>query len=172
MSARSLRRKQGGLSAEGKAAGDPHRSENRRSTGKTLPTAPLHPGAEKGQCAYRRASGSDSTAHWEALSQAYHRLTQAFLAQPAVPPVDELDAFSALAVRSHLSSHELVALHYATLNQLLAGDERYAVESSGAARRALVSILLRLMEEARWSSGDIAPSSAVDHQPRQQPEVV
>ena len=96
MSARSLRRKQGGLSAEGKAAGDPHRSKNRRSTGKTLPTAPLHPGAEKGQCAYRRTSGSNSTAHWEALSQAYHRLTQAFLAQPAVPPVDELDAFSAL----------------------------------------------------------------------------
>jgi hypothetical protein len=86
--------------------------------------------------------------------------------------VDELDAFSALAVRSHLSSHELVALHYATLNQLLAGDERYAAESSGAARRALISVLLRLMEEPRRSSGDIAPSSTVDQQPRQQPKVV
>jgi hypothetical protein len=132
----------------------------------------VHPGAEKRQCAYRRASGSDSTAHWEALSQAYHRLTQAFLAQPAVPPVDELDAFSALTIRSHLSPHELVALHYATLNQLLAGDERYAAESSGAARRALVSVLLRLMGEYRRSSTDIAPSSALDHQPSQQPKVV
>jgi hypothetical protein len=132
----------------------------------------VHLEAAKGQCAYRRASGSVASTHWEALSQAYHRLTQAFLAQPAVPPVDELDAFSALAIRSHLSSHELVALHYATLNQLLVGDERYAAESSGAARRALVSALLRLMGEYHRSSGDVAPGSAVDRQPRQQPKVV
>jgi hypothetical protein len=99
-----------------------------------------------------------STVQWEALSQAYHRLTQAFIAQPAVPPVDELDAFSALAIRSRLSPHELVALHYATLNQLLAGDERYA-ESSGAVRRALVSVLLRLMGEYQPSSGDVAAKS-------------
>jgi len=100
-----------------------------------------------------------SPVQWDALSQAYHRLTQAFIAQPAVPPVDELDAFSALAVRSRLSPHELVALHYATLNQLLAGDERYA-GSSGAARRALVSVLLRLMGEYQRSSGDVAAKSA------------
>jgi len=172
MSTRSLSRKQGSRSTEGKAADDPRRAEERRPARRALPAAPVRPGPEKRQCAYRRASGSNSTAHWEALSQAYHRLTQAFLAQPAVPPVDELDAFSALAVRSHLSSHELVALHYATLNQLLAGDERYAAESSGAARRALISVLLRLMEEPRRSSGDIAPSSTVDQQPRQQPKVV
>jgi hypothetical protein len=107
----------------------------------------------KGQCACRGAGGSAASVHWKVLSQAYHRLTQAFLAQPAVPPVDELDAFSALAIRSHLSSHELVALHYATLNQLLAGDERYAAESSSAARRALVNVLLRLMVEYHQSSG-------------------
>jgi hypothetical protein len=132
---------------------DVPRAQKRRSARGSLPQAPAHPGAERGQCACRRASDSVASAHWEVLSQAYHRLTQAFLAQPAVPPVDELDAFSALAIRSHLSSHELVALHYATLNQLLAGDERYAAESSSAARRALVSVLLRLMGEYRQSSG-------------------
>ncbi len=97
-----------------------------------------------------------SPVQWEALSQAYHRLTQAFLSQPAVPPVDELDAFSALAIRSGLSPHELVALHYATLNQLLASDERYASESGGAARRALVSVLLSLMGECRRSAGGVS----------------
>jgi len=156
MSTRGLGRKQGSRSTEGKAADDPRRAEKRRSARRALPTAPVHPRAEKGQCAHRMASASDSTDHWEALSQAYHRLTQAFLAQPAVPPVDELDAFSALAVGSHLSSHELVALHYATLNQLLAGDEGYAAESSGAARRALVSVLLRLMGKYRRPRGDVA----------------
>jgi len=172
MSTRGPRREQRSLPTDGEAAGDPCRVEKRRSARRALPTAPPHPGAGKGQCAYRRVSGSVASAHWEALSQAYHRLTQAFLAQPAVPPVDELDAFSALAIRSHLSSHELVALHYATLNQLLAGDERYAAESTSAARRALVSVLLRLMGEYRRSSGDTAPGSAVDHQSRQQPEVI
>jgi hypothetical protein len=54
----------------------------------------------------------------------------------------------------------MVALHYATLNQLLAGDERYAVESLSASRRALVSVLLRLMGEYRRSSGDAAVKSA------------
>jgi hypothetical protein len=98
-----------------------------------------------------------SAVQWEALSQAYHRLTRAFLAQPAVPPVDELDAFSALAIRSGLSPHELVALHYATLNQLLASDERYASESSGAARRALVSVLLSLMGDCRQAASGAAP---------------
>jgi hypothetical protein len=97
-----------------------------------------------------------SALQWETLSQAYYRLTRAFIAQPAVPPVDELDAFSALAIRSGLSPHELVALHYATLSQLLAGDERYASESSGAARRALVSVLLGLMGEHQRSSGGAA----------------
>jgi hypothetical protein len=120
----------------------------------------MHLGAEMGQCPYRRADRSDPAGHWGALSQAYQRLTQAFLAQPALPPVDELDAFSALAVRSSLSAHEIVALHYATLNQLLAGDERYAAESVSASRRALVSVLLRLMGEYRRSSGDVPVKSA------------
>jgi len=159
MSTRGLDRKQGVLSAEGEAAGGPRRAEKRRSVRRALPQAPVQPGAENEQCAYRRASGSGPASHWEVLSQAYHRLTQAFLAQPDIPPVDELDAFSALAIRSHLSPHELVALHYATLNQLLAGDERYAAESSSAARRALVSALLRLMGEYRRSSGDVAAKS-------------
>jgi hypothetical protein len=144
---------QGSLSTEGEAAGDRHKSEKRRSARGAPPQAPVHPEARKGQYACPRAGGSAASAHWKVLVQAYHRLTQAFLAQPAVPPVDELDAFSALAIRSHLSPHELVALHYATLNQLLAGDERYAAESSSAARRALVSVLLRLMGEYRRSSG-------------------
>ncbi len=172
MSTRGPRREQRSLPTDGEAAGDPGGAGKRRPARRALPTSPPHPGAGKGQCAYRGASGSVASAHWEALSQAYHRLTQALLAQPAVPPVDELDAFSALAIRSHLSSHELVALHYATLNQLLASDERYAAESSSAARRALVCVLLRLMGEYRQSGGDIAPGSAVDHQPCQQPEVV
>ena len=157
MSTRSLGRKQGSLSTEGEGVGDPRRAGKRRSARRGLPTAPVHPGAEKGQCALPKGQRLGcQRLTGRLLSQAYHRLTQAFLAQPAVPPVDELDAFSALAIRSHLSSHELVALHYATLNQLLAGDERYAAESSSAARRALVSVLLRLMGEYRRSSGDAA----------------
>jgi hypothetical protein len=159
MSTRGPSRKPRAPSAEGEPAGDRRRVEKRRSARRALPTAPAHPGAGKGQCAHRSADGSVASAHWEPLSQAYHRLTQAFLAQPAVPPVDELDAFSALAIRSHLSSHELVALHYATLNQLLASDERYAAESSGAARRALVSVLLRLMGKYRRSSGRLPAKS-------------
>jgi len=91
--------------------------------------------------------GPGVSATWEALTQAYRRLVQAFLAQPAVPPVDELDAFSALVTRSRLSPHELVALHYAALSQLLAADERYAGQSASAARLALVNALLRLMGE-------------------------
>jgi hypothetical protein len=172
MSTRSLNRKEGSQPTEGEAACNARLVDKPRSATRALPAASVHRGAGKGRCAYRSTSGSAATVHWEALSQAYQRLTQAFLAQPAVPPVDELDAFSALAIRSHLSSHELVALHYATLNQLLAGDERYADESSSAARRALVSVLLRLMGEYRRSGGDVAPGSAVDQQPRQQPEVV
>jgi hypothetical protein len=117
-------------------------------------------GAEMGQCPCRRADRSDPAGHWEALSQAYERLTQALLAHPALPPVDELDAFSALAVRSSLSPHEMVALHYATLNQLLAADEGYAAESLSASRRALVSVLLRLMGEYRRSSSDAVVKSA------------
>jgi len=159
MLTRRLGRKQGSRSTEGKAADDPRRAEKRCSGRRALAAALAHPRAEKGQCVYRRASGTNSTAHWEALSQAYQRLTQALLAQPATPPVDELEAFSALAVRSHLSSHELVALHYATLNQLLASDEGYAAESNGAARRALVSILLRLMGKYRRSRGDVTVRS-------------
>jgi hypothetical protein len=159
MSTRGPGRKQASLSTRGEAAGNPLRAERRPSAREGLPQAQAHPGVKRGQCGYRRASGSAANAHWEVLSQAYHRLTQAFLAQPAVPPVDELDAFSALAIRSHLSSHELVALHYATLNQLLAGDERYAAESSSAARRALVSVLLRLMGEYRRSSGGATAKS-------------
>ena len=172
MSTRSHGRKQGSLSAEGEAAGDPRGAGKRRPARGAPPQASAGPPVRGGRSTAPRLSGSEPAAHWEVLSQAYHRLAQAFLAQPAVPPVDELDAFSALAIRSHLSSHELVALHYATLNQLLAGDERYAAESSGAARRALVSVLLRLMGEYRRSSGDTAPGSAVDHQPCHQPEVV
>jgi hypothetical protein len=172
MSTRGPSRKQGRLSTEGKAAGDPRRADKRRSVRRALPQAPVQPEAEERQCAHRRASRSDPTAHWETLSQAYHRLTQAFLAQPAVPPVDELDAFSALAIRSHLSPHELVALHYATLNQLLAGDERYAAESSGATRRALVSVLLRLMGSSASRGTTLRLSQALDSQPSQQPEVV
>jgi hypothetical protein len=161
---RGPRRKQGSLSTEGEAVADLPRARKRRSARGGLPQAPIHPRAGKGQCACRRVSGSvasDSvaSAHWKVLSQAYDRLTEAFLAQPAVPPVDELDAFSALAICSHLSSYELVALHYATLNQLLAGDERYAAESSSAARRALVSVLLRLMGEYRRSSGGVTAES-------------
>jgi hypothetical protein len=159
MSTRGLGQKDGSRSTKGKAADDLRQAEKRCSGRRALAAVLAHPGAEKGQCAYRRASDSDSTAHWEALSQAYQRLTQALLAQPAVPPVDELEAFSALAARSRLSSHELVALHYATLNHLLAGDERYAAESSGAARRALVSVLLRLMGKYR------RPRSAVAARP-------
>jgi hypothetical protein len=116
-------------------------------------------GRKRGSQASEGEEMGVSAVQWEALSQAYHRLTQAFLAQPAVPPVDELDAFSALAIRSHLSSHELVALHYATLNQLLASDERYAAESGSAARRALVSVLLCLMGEYRRSSGGVPAKS-------------
>ena len=159
MSTRGLGQKQGSLSTEGEGVRAPRKAGKRPSAGRVLPTAPVHPRAKKGQCTYRRATGSEPTVHWEVLSQAYHRLTQAFLAQPAVPPVDEMDAFSALALRSHLSPHELVALHYTTLNQLLAGDERYAAESSSAARRALVSVLLGLMGEHRPSSGDVAAKS-------------
>jgi hypothetical protein len=159
MPTRDPGRKQGSLSTEGEAAGNPHKAEKRRSARGALPQAPAEPAVGAGQSAAPKLSGSEPTVHWEVLSQAYHRLTQAFLAQPAVPPVDELDAFSALAIRSHLSSHELVALHYATLNQLLAGDERYAAESSSAARRALVSVLLRLMGEYRRSSGGATAKS-------------
>jgi hypothetical protein len=160
MSTRGLGQKQGSRSTKDKAADDPRRAEKRCSGRRALAAALAHPRAEKGQCAYRRASGTNSTAYWEALSQAYLRLTQALLAQPAVPPVDELESFSALAARSRLSSHELVALHYASLNQLLAGDECYAAESNGAARRALVSILLRLMGKYRRSRGDVTVRSA------------
>ena len=159
MSTRGLGRKQRVFSTEGEAAGGPRRAEKRRSVRRALPQAPAEPAVRGGQPTAPKLSGPDPSAHWEVLSQAYHRLTQAFLAQPDIPPVDELDAFSALAIRSHLSPHELVALHYATLNQLLASDERYAAESSSAARRALVSALLRLMGEYRRSSGDVAAKS-------------
>jgi hypothetical protein len=77
-----------------------------------------------------------------------------------VPPVDELEAFSTLAMRSHLSPHELVALHYVTLNQLLAGDERHATENTNAARLALVTVLLRLMGEYRRSGSELTPGWA------------
>jgi len=165
MSTRGHGRKQGSLSTEGEAAGDLRRTEKRRSAGKPLPQATAEPAVRGGQSTAPKLSGSDPTVLWEVLSQAYHRLTQAFLAQPAVPPVDELDAFSALAIRSRLSPHELVALHYAALNQLLASDERYAAESSGAARRALVSVILRLMGEYRRSSGGVAAARAGQHRP-------
>jgi hypothetical protein len=145
---------------EGKAASARRRAEKPRSARRAPASAPVHLGTEKGQWPYRRADRSDPAAHWEALSQAYERLTQALLVHPALPPVDELDAFSALAVRSSLSPHEMVALHYATLNQLLACDERYAAESVSASRRALVSVLLRLMGEYRRSSGDAVVKSA------------
>ena len=159
MSTRGPSRKPENPSPEGKAASARRRTEKPRSARRAPASAPMHLGAENGQCPYRRAGRSDPGGDWEALSRAYQRLTQALLAQPALPPVDELDAFSALAVRSRISSHEMVALHYATLNQLLAGDERYAAESLGTSRRALVSVLLRLMGEYRRSSSDPAARS-------------
>jgi hypothetical protein len=158
MSSRCLGRKRGSLSHEGEGAGGPRRAEKRRSARRGQFQAPAELVVRGCQSAVPGPSGSDAAAHWEVLSRSYHRLTQAFLAQPAIPPVDELDAFSALAIRSRLSPHELVALHYATLNQLLAGDERYAAESSSAARRALVSVLLRLMGKYRRSTGVAAKS--------------
>ena len=86
---------------------------------------------------------------WEKLSISYQRLAQAFLAHPQVPPVRELDEFVGAAARAMLSPHQLMALHYAALNQLLAAGEGVATEQASEARLALVSVLLRLMDEYR-----------------------
>jgi hypothetical protein len=97
----------------------------------------------------QRPAACEAAVDWRTLSHAYHRLALALRARPAAPPIGELDAFSVLAARSRLSPQELVALHYATLNQLLAGDERYACESAAEARLTLVSVLLHLMGKNR-----------------------
>jgi len=147
------------VSAGGAAVGAARPAKKRRSVRRTLPPAAAHRGPPRGRRTPRLPSRFGASDDWEALLRAYRRLAEAFVAQPADPPVEELDAFSALASRSHLSAHELVALHYAVLNGLLASDEAHAAERGRAARLALVSAVLRLMEEYRQGSGDVAPSS-------------
>ena len=86
---------------------------------------------------------------WEQLSTSYQRLTRAFLANPQVPPIRELDDFVTDATQAMLSPHQLMALHYAALSQLLAAGEESGPQQASEARLALVSVLLRLMDEYR-----------------------
>ena len=131
-----------------------------------MPSPPAHTTDVPRPRAPRRSAACDPAVDWQMLSHAYHRLALALRARPAAPPVGELDAFSVLAARSRLSPQELVALHYATLNQLLASDERYACESAAAARLTLVNVLLRLMGKNRRANRSTAPGSGADRQPR------
>ncbi len=94
---------------------------------------------------------------WETLSTIYQGLTQSFLAYPRVPPIRELDEFAAAAVRAMLSPHQLMALHYAVLSQLLVSADGAAPKRVSDARLALVSTLLRLMDEYRQTLAEAGP---------------
>jgi hypothetical protein len=96
-------------------------------------------------------------AEWGNLLTIYQRLTQALLAHPQVPPIHDLDEFAAAAVRAMLLPHQLMALHYAVLSQLLGSADGGAPARVSDARLALVSTLLRLMGEYRQTLAEVGP---------------